>query len=176
MELVMNSPLENQIAVLVREGCVADASALAALYNQEVLKGTSNYENEPQTAETRRQWIEGLTQKGFPLFVAENGDEVVGFAALTPFHPLSGYRFTVSGQVYVKDGHRALGVGRALCDRLLIEALERKYHCILAGVNAKNRASIGLLEAFGFKQVGLFKEIGFKNGEWHDDVCLQRIL
>lgn len=163
-------------ATEVRVGQGADAAALAEIYNQEVREGTTNYESEPQSEETRRQWIEGLAQRGFPLLVAESGGEVVGFAALTPFHPLSGYRFTVSGQVYVKAGHRAHGVGRALCERLRLEARERKFHSILAGVNAKNRASIGLLEAFGFKQVGCFKEIGFKNGQWHDDVCLQLIL
>ncbi len=170
MEIATNSQ------PIVRGGLVTDAAALAAIYNHEVGNGTTNYESEPQTEASRRQWIEGLAERNFPLLVAEYASEVVGFAALTPFHPLSGYRFTVSGQVYVKDGCRGLGVGRALCDRLLEAARARKYHCILAGVNAKNRASLALLEAFGFKQVGLFKEIGFKNGQWHDDVCLQRLL
>jgi L-amino acid N-acyltransferase len=89
---------------------------------------------------------------------------------------LSGYRFTVSGSIYVKPGRRGAGVGRALSKCLLSAARERGYHCILAGVNSENRASIALLESFGFERVGHFREIGQKNGRWHDDVCLQKIL
>ncbi len=162
--------------VAVREANASDVEAITAIYNFEVAHGHNHYESEPQKIADRLAWLESLQKRGLPVLVADSGHEIVGFAALTPFHPLSGYRFTVSGSIYVKAGQRGAGVGRALAAKLFERAVEQKFHCILAGVNSENTASIRLLESFGFKQVGYFKGIGFKNGRWHDDVCLQRLL
>ncbi len=151
-----------------------DVAALTAIYNDEMACGNANYESEPQRETDRMSWLEGLQKRGFPVVAAESDGVVVGFAALTPFHSLSGYRFTVSGSIYVQAGYRRRGVGRALCRRLLEEAVERGYHCILLGINSENLASLALLESLGFRRAGHFREIGFKNGRWHDDICLQK--
>lgn len=165
-----------ETAVAVREAKASDVPVITAIYNFEVASAHNHYESEPQRVEDRLAWLEGLQRRGYPVLVAEADGEVAGFAALTPFHPLSGYRFTVSGSIYVKAGRRGAGVGRALAAELHRQAVERNFHCILAGVNSENTASIQLLQSFGFEKVGYFKHIGFKNGRWHDDVCLQLLL
>lgn len=162
--------------ILVRDAISSDVASLTEIYNYEVENGESNYANELQTVEERASWFKDLKKKNYPLVVAEVSGKVVGFAALTPFHPLSGYRFTVSGSIYVHPEFRRSRVGKGLGDAILQRAYEKKFHSILAGVNAKNTASISLLESFGFQKVGLFQEIGFKNDTWFDDVCLQLIL
>lgn len=160
----------------IRDARVEDAEALAVIYNYEVHHGTNHYESEPQLAADRAKWIEGLQARRFPVYVAEKDGEVIGFAALTPFHPLSGYRFTVSGSLYVKIGFRGAGVGRLLCEALVVGAHQQGYHCVLAGVNSENAASLSLLKSFGFQEAGRFREIGTKDGRWHDDICLQKIF
>jgi len=164
------------VAVVVREAKASDVEAITAIYNHEVQNGHNHYESELQKTSDRLAWLEGLRKRGYPVFVADCGGEVMGFAALTPFHSLSGYRYTASGQIYVKAGHRGAGVGRALAASLFQAAIDGKFHCVLAGINSENTASIRLLESFGFERVGYFKGIGFKNGRWHDDVCLQRLF
>jgi L-amino acid N-acyltransferase len=159
--------------IVIRDAEEADAADLAAIWNNSVEKGVSNYETELQNAEDRAIWIKNLKLKQFPVLVALNKTEIVGFAALTPFHSHSGYRFTVSGVLYVKEEHRRTGVGKTLASQLFQEAKQREFHSVLAGVSSENRACIELLKLFGFEEAGVFKEIGFKNGKWHDDVCLQ---
>jgi len=160
----------------IRSAQIGDAERIAAIFNQEVEHGLSNYESRPHSTAERQIWIETLQSGNYPLCVADIDEKVVGFAALSPFHPSSGYRFTVTGSLYVDANVRGGGVGRALATELFASARERGYHSVLAGVNAKNPACIALLKSFGFEQVGLFHEIGWKQGEWQNDVCMQLIL
>jgi L-amino acid N-acyltransferase YncA len=43
-------------------------------------------------------------------------------------------------------------------------------------IDASNRPSIQLHEAFGFLQVGYLPSIGFKFGRWTDSMIMQRSL
>jgi phosphinothricin acetyltransferase len=40
-------------------------------------------------------------------------------------------------------------------------------HSILAGVTPPNPGSVRLHEALGFERIGLFEEVGWKDGRWH---------
>jgi len=162
--------------MLVRPATSADVEAITAIFNFEVEHGLSNYESRLHSSAERREWLAQLQQSGYPVLVAQSENAVVGFAALTPFHSLSGYRFTVTGSIYVDSRNRGNGVGRALAAELFAGAVRRGYHSVLAGVSSENSASIALLKSFGFEEVGRFREIGWKKGQWRDDVCLQLIF
>ena len=53
---------------------------------------TADYE--PSTLEARTLWYTERMQKGFPVFVAEEGDEILGWSSLSPYHTRIGYRFS----------------------------------------------------------------------------------
>ena len=42
------------------------------------------------------------------------------------------------------------------------------YYRATAGITLPNAASVGLHEAFGFTLVGVYRDIGYKMGAWHD--------
>jgi L-amino acid N-acyltransferase len=67
-------------------------------------------------------------------------------------------------------------VGRALLIELQARAALMQKHVMIAGIEAENRASIGLHESLGFTNVGRFHEVGFKFGRWLDLVFLQCII
>jgi phosphinothricin acetyltransferase len=45
-----------------------------------------------------------------------------------------------------------------------------------AGVTLPNPASVGLHQAMGFQPVGVYLQVGFKCGAWHDVAWYQRPL
>jgi phosphinothricin acetyltransferase len=45
-----------------------------------------------------------------------------------------------------------------------------------AGITLPNAASIGLHEAMGFLPIGVYRNVGFKCGQWHDVGWWQRQL
>ena len=70
--------------------------------------------------------------------------------------------------VYVDARHQGAGVGRELYGELLGLLSGQGLRWACAGIALPNDASVGLHEAFGFEPVGVYREIGFKAGAWHD--------
>ncbi len=69
-----------------------------------------------------------------------------------------------------------LGVGRALYSELLPELKRRGFHAAFAGITLPNPGSVALHKLVGFKPLGVYREVGFKFGRWHDVGWWQRLL
>jgi phosphinothricin acetyltransferase len=162
--------------VRIREARADDVSAMVEIYNHEVEHGLSNYESRPQTHAERAEWLAGQERGGYPVRVAELDGKVVGYGALSPFRLIGGYRYTVVATLYIRDGSRGAGIGKKISEALRRDGRERGFHSVIAGVNSRNEISLRLMESMGFERVGYFREIGQKNGEWFDDICLQLFL
>jgi L-amino acid N-acyltransferase YncA len=50
------------------------------------------------------------------------------------------------------------------------------FRQMIGYIDAANRASLALHEAFGFRQVGYLPSVGYKFGHWTDTVMVQRSL
>jgi phosphinothricin acetyltransferase len=174
---------------LIRAATVADLAAITAIYRREVLGGTATYEIDPPGEDEMATRHAAVIAAGLPWFVAvdtNNADRnadtdttaaVLGYAYATPFRTRAAYKWTVENSVYVADGAKGRGVGRALLDRLVADVTARGYRRMIAviGDNA-NVASIRLHAAGGFEPVGTYPGIAFKHGRWLDSVHMQRAL
>jgi phosphinothricin acetyltransferase len=106
--------------------------------------------------------------------VARTGDEVAGWAALSPVSSRCVYGGVAEVSVYVAERARGRGLGRALLASL-VEASERAgLWTLQAGVLAENEASIRLHEACGFHVIGKRERLGKLKGVWRDVVLLER--
>ena len=50
------------------------------------------------------------------------------------------------------------------------------FHMAFGGIALPNPASVALHEAVGFEPIGVYREVGFKFGRWHDVGWWQRAL
>ena len=116
------------------------------------------------------------TLRSYPYLVAENGGRVVGFAYASQHRARAAYRRSVDVTVYVAEHARGAGVGRALYGDLLPMLAERGFHAAFGGIALPNPGSVALHEAMGFEHVGVYREVGFKFGRWHDVGWWQRLL
>jgi phosphinothricin acetyltransferase len=112
----------------------------------------------------------------YPWLVCEEGAEVLGYAYATQHRARAAYRWSVDTSVYVRQGRHRRGVGRALYTSLLTLLPLQGYVNAYAGVTLPNPASVGLHEAMGFQPVGVYRQVGFKCGAWHDVAWFQRAL
>jgi phosphinothricin acetyltransferase len=78
--------------------------------------------------------------------------------------------------LYVARAAQRRGVGSALLGELIERAVAFGAHVMVAGIEARNEASLALHERFGFVRVGLMPEVGRKFDRWLDLVLMQRIL
>lgn len=77
-------------------------------------------------------------------------------------------RLATDVSVYVHEAHGARGVASHL-DRELLERLRRQgFVSACAGIALPNEASVRLHESFGFRRLGVFRNVGYKLGAWRD--------
>jgi phosphinothricin acetyltransferase len=160
---------------VIRPAGPADAGAIAAIWNHEVLHTLATTDTEPRTLEAQRDWQTAHGPR-HPVILAEEGGEVVAFGALSPYRAKPSYAWTVENSVYVKDGWRGKGLGGLVLEHLLAQAAELGYRSVIARITAGNEASLRLHERRGFARVGREVRVAFKLGMWLDVVTLQRLL
>ena len=144
-----------------------DAAACAAIYAPHVEGSPVSFEERAPDAGEMAARIERVARTHCWL-VAERDGEVVGYAYATAFNERPAYRWSTSVSVYIAEGARGAGVGRALYEALFERLRERGFRMACAGVTLPNAASVRLHERLGFKQIGVNSEIGFKGGAWRD--------
>jgi phosphinothricin acetyltransferase len=159
----------------IRPATMADAEAMRQIYNIEVTGSTATLDLVPRSAEEQAAWM--VAHSGvYPVVVADEGGEVVGFASLSPYRPRPGYATAVEDSIYVAADHRGKGIGRALLSEAVEMARTHGFHSIVARVSATQQASVALHQACGFDFVGVEREIGRKFGRWIDVAILQLLL
>ena len=160
----------------IREALPADAAGIADIYNDAVLNTTAIWNDITVDEATRAEWTADHERHGFPVFVASDGDKVLGYATYGDFRPHDGFRHTVEHSVYVRADQRGSGIGLALMERLLDAARENGVHVMVAAIESGNTGSLRLHEKLGFVETGRMPEVGTKFGRWLDLVLLQLTL
>ncbi|MET8427811.1 GNAT family N-acetyltransferase [Nocardia sp. NPDC004860] len=128
------------------------------------------------TFETEVPTREDLAARWLPdhRWVAEIDGHVVGWAALTPVSTRDCYRGVAETSVYVADGMRGRGVGKALIRTQVIAADEAGLWTLQTSIFPENRASIALHHSAGFRTLGVRERIAQLDGVWRDTVFLER--
>ncbi|MFM2363123.1 MAG: hypothetical protein RLZZ316_2025 [Bacteroidota bacterium] len=162
--------------ITIRQATAADLPAILEIYNDVIVNTTAVYDYNPHTIAMRQQWFETKQQQGFPVFVAEEAGEILGFSSIGPFRAWAAYQYTVENSIYVAAAARGRGIAKLLMPPLIEAARQLKLHTMVAGIDASNEASIALHKKFGFTEVAYFKEVGYKFNRWLDLKFLQLIL
>jgi phosphinothricin acetyltransferase len=160
----------------IRPAREADLAAILAIYNTVIASSTAVYTETPATLADRRDWLRARSEQGYPVLVAEQDGEVIGYASFSDFRPWPGYRHTVEHSVHIRGDQRGKGIGSALVSALFPLAAELGKHVMIAGIDAANLASLRMHERLGFAETGRFREVGRKFDRWLDLVILQRFL
>lgn len=164
--------------IAIRAAEPQDAAAIAAIYAPHVESGTVSFELEPPDARTMRTRM-GASEGLYPWIVATNGDEqggVLGYAYATRFRDRPAYRYVVETSIYISGAVQGQGVGRLLYPALIATLRAQGFTQAIGAIALPNDHSIGLHEAVGFRRAGIYREVGFKHGQWIDVGIWQRTL
>jgi phosphinothricin acetyltransferase len=158
-----------------RVATVADAGAIAAIYNEGIADGIATFETEPRTAE---QIAAQLADRGdrFPTVVVERAGRVVAWAGAGPYRSRAAYAGVAEHSVYVARADRGTGAGRAALDALCDAYAARGFWKIVSRIFPQNVASLALHERCGFRVVGVYRRHGRLDGQWRDCVIVERLL
>ena len=158
-----------------RVATLDDAAACLAIYAPFVANTVITFEEDvPALAEMERRVSDYGASHGW--FVAEVDGTVAGYAYGCPHRTRAAYRTSCDVAIYVDPTFARRGIGRELYTALLAELEQRDFHAAFAGIALPNDASVRLHQAFGFKPVGIYREVGWKLGAWHNVGWWQRLL
>ncbi|HEY7311598.1 MAG TPA: arsinothricin resistance N-acetyltransferase ArsN1 family B [Gemmataceae bacterium] len=158
----------------IRLAALDDAKQVQAIYAP-YCETPISFETEPPTVEEMRRRLEKILDP-YPWLVCEDGEEILGYVYASQHRERAAYRWSVDTTVYVRQGRQRRGVGRALYTSLLAMLPLQGFVNAYAGVTLPNPASVGLHKAMGFRPVGVYEQVGFKDGSWHDVAWFQRLL
>jgi phosphinothricin acetyltransferase len=162
--------------IKIRNAHEVDLPAILEIYNDIILTTTAVYDYLPHTLEMRKDWWDTKQKGGYPVFLAEENERILGFSSFGPFRAWAAYKYSVENSVYVHREARGKGIGKLLLSPIIETAKQMKFHTILAGIDANNEASLRLHSSFGFTPVAHFREVGFKFDHWLDLKFLQLLL
>ena len=159
--------------ITVRRARAGDGLAVAAIYNEGIAERQATFETEPRTAD---DVAPRLMSQSHPALVADAGDEIVGWAWLTPYSDRPAYGGVAEASVYVRTEARGRGIGTSLAEALAAEAERHGFHKLLGKLFTTNAASRRLVTRCGFREVGVHRAHGRLDGVWRDVVLVERLL
>jgi len=162
-------------SIRIRPAAEADVSAINSIYNYYVAHSTCTYQTEAETDGSRLEWLKNHGTQ-YPVTVAEDGGQVVGWASVSMFRPREAYRPTVENAVYVRHDLLGRGIGKMLMIDLIERTRKAGFHSIMAVISAEQEASVRLHEKLGFEKVAHLRQVGRKFDMWLDVVYLQLML
>lgn len=153
---------------MIRQLRETDIAPLTEIYNHYVRTSTATFETEPLTeGQMHLRLIE--EQGDYPCFVHEENGIVIGYGALHKFRPR--FDHVAEATIYYAPEATARGFGAEMLARLIDEGRKMPMlNGIIACINATNTPSRRLAERFGFRMVGIYEKVGYKFGQWLDDV------
>ena len=160
---------------VVRPATQSDLTQITAIYNHYVLTTPITFDLEPVTPEQRVPWFHEHTEgPRYKLFVAEDDGHILGYAGTGRFRNKAAYDTTAEVTIYCAPDVVRRGIGRMLYQALFDSLRDADLHRFVAGITIPNEASLKIHRGFGFKEVGVFTQVGRKFDRYWDVLWMER--
>lgn len=152
----------------------ADADAVLAIYQAGIDTGHATFESAaPDWPSFDEKYLTDCR------LVAVDGEEVVGWIALTAVSKRPVYRGVAEHSIYISEAARGRGVGKLLLEGLIASSEQAGFWTLQTSIFPENEASIRLHEKYGFRTLGRRERIakmtyGPMRGKWRDTVLMER--
>lgn len=146
-----------------------DWSAVAAIYQEGIATGNATFQTElPTWAEWDKSHVPNCR------FVANTGEEIVGWAALSPVSSRCIYAGVAEVSVYIKQMNRGQRIGENLLKHLVTASELAGFWTLQASIFPENTASIKIHDKAGFRILGRREKVGKMDTVWRDTLLLER--
>lgn len=137
----------------IREAVSADLSSIIDIYNAAVASGQATAETEAVTLKSRIDWFNTHNPKRYPLWIMEQGLDVVAWASLEPFRSdQKTFRHSAEISVFVAPQWQRQGLGRSLCWRLIEHSANLAVRTLVAVYFDHNDGARRLFRRLGFSE------------------------
>ena len=162
----------------VRPATIEDLPGITEIHNHYIVNTHITFDVQPYRPEHRMTWFhEHSDNKRYRLLVAcDSQSSVLGYACTGRHRTKEAYDTTVEASIGCRPDSVGRGLGTMLYRALFDAIADQDIHRIVAGIAQPNPASNALHERFGFKEIGLFTEVGRKFEKYWDVKWTERPL
>ncbi|SAL54034.1 GNAT family N-acetyltransferase [Caballeronia telluris] len=164
------------MSLTYRDATLDDLPAIVAIYNSTVPSRQVTADLDPVTVESRVAWFHAHGPHARPLWVVEEGGEIVAWLSFSDFYGRPAYSRTAEVSIYLDESARGKGLGKKLLQAALEKAPELQIDTVLGFVFGHNVPSVKLFQAFGFEAWGTLPRVAALDGVERDLVILGRRL
>lgn len=159
----------------IRTATVKDVPAMLAIYDWYVRETAVSFEYvTPTQVEFTKRLQEHIAF--YPWLVWEEDGKVLGYAyAGRPFERAA-YSWNAEISIYLDKSVHGKGVGRALYAEIEDILRRQGIYRVYAVVTSANQKSVEFHKALGYREFAVFRNTGFKHGNWYDVIWLEKEL
>lgn len=152
-----------------------DLVQITKIYNWYILNTTITFEVESVCVSEIEHRVRDKVGQ-YNWLVAEDHQDIVGYAYYGAFHPRPAYHHTIESTIYLAHHQTGKGLGTALYQALIQSARDQGFREIVGLIALPNDGSTRLHEKLGFQNVGVLQNVGYKFGRYIDVSIWQRSL
>jgi L-amino acid N-acyltransferase YncA len=162
----------------IREARPDDAESIARILNRIIEARIFTAFDTPFSIEAERAYIETFPEHGvFLVAISERAQQIVGFQSMEPFARYT-HAFDHVGVLgtYVDLECRRQGIAKRLFRATFEEAVRKAYRKIFTYVRADNPAALSTYLHHGFAIVGTARAHARVDGQYVDEIIVERML
>ena len=149
----------------IRPATSKDYSDIVKIYNHAVDERFATADTEYITIESRKNWFAQHSPETYPIYVAEENGEIIGWCSLSPHRPgRKALRTVAEISYYIHKDHRRKGIANNLIKHTMDSTKNLHFKNLISILLDKNTISIHLLEKFGFEKWGHLPEVADFDG------------
>lgn len=160
---------------MIRVARDEDAAAIQAIYAPSVSAGVATFETEPPGVDAMRERLRARL-KHYPWLVWEEDGEVLAYAYAGRFRERAAYDWIAETSIYVRADAQRRGIARHLYGALLDVMRLQGISQAVGVITLPGTASVAMHEALGFAPAGVWRQCGYKLGQWWDVGVWQKEL
>lgn len=157
----------------IRMATLDDAVAIQAIYEPYIINTSITFEYKPIPVQAFQKRMETVL-KEFPWLVYEIQGKVVGYAYCSRFKERAAFDWDCECSVYIDQDYHRRGIASALYQKLFELVEKQGYYTIYSLINNSHQSSIELHKKFGFEEIAVYRNTGFKLGKWWDLLVMEK--
>lgn len=144
----------------IRFATSIDLKSIISIYNQAINAGNATADLNELEASDRKEWFLEHDKDKYPIYILETDDHVIGWGSLSPYRKgRGGLRETAEISYYLDYDYHGLGYGKMLIEYMIGDCKRIGIKNVFALLLETNKASIIILEKFGFTQWGFMPDV-----------------
>lgn len=144
----------------IRFATFIDLKSIIDIYNQAVKAGNATADLNELDPTDRREWFLEHDKDKYPIYILEVDDNIIGWGSISPYRKgRGGLRETAEISYYLDYNYHRLGYGKMLIEYIINDCKRLGIKNLFALLLETNKASIIILEKFGFTKWGFMPDV-----------------